>query len=151
MPCCPLRGLRSRHGCKRVNRPSYVRGAIILVQSFPLGERVIGLEFRAGGPSATWAEFFPGPDCIAAAIKTIRNSRIDVRPRSGFAVGNVRRVKDICLADKEKYKVRVIHEPEANNTAHAALRGWPRDNDPLLELLAEDAWAETILNKDIPA
>jgi hypothetical protein len=28
---------------------------------------------------------------------------------------------------------------------------WPHDNDPLLELLAEDAWAETILNKDVLA
>jgi hypothetical protein len=102
--------------------------------------------------SATWAEFFPGPygDCVAAAIRTIRKSRIKVGGRSGFAVGNVQRVKDTCLTDKQKYKIRVIHEPEDDNTAHAALLGWPRDNDPLLELLAEDAWAETILNKDVP-
>jgi hypothetical protein len=102
--------------------------------------------------SATWAEFFPGPhaDCIVAAIKVIRNSRMQVKPRSGFAVGNVRRVKDTCVADEKKHKIRVIHEPEADNTAHTALRGWPRDNDPLLELLAEDAWSETILNKNVP-
>src|SRR5262245_33440033 len=45
--------------------------------------------------SATWAEFFPGSrgDCIATAIKTIRKSRIEVRPRSGFAVANVKRVR----------------------------------------------------------
>jgi hypothetical protein len=118
---------------------------------------VLGAAFRLRDTetylSATWAEFHPGPrdDCITAAIKTIRNSRIDVRPRSGFAVGNVKRVKDTRLADKGKHKIRIIHEREEDNAAHTALRGWPRDNDPLFELLAEDAWAETILNKDVPA
>jgi hypothetical protein len=74
-----------------------------------------------------------------------------VRPRSGFAVGNVGRVKEACLADKQQHKVRVIHEPEDDNEAHAALRGWPKENDLLLELLAEDIWGEAILNKDVPA
>jgi len=50
MPCCPLGGLRSSYGCQQVNGPGYICGAIILVQSFPLGERVIGVDFRAGGP-----------------------------------------------------------------------------------------------------
>src|SRR5207253_9862736 len=42
--------------------------------------------------SATWAEFFlPGNKhhCVSRAVNAIRNSNIDVRPRSGFAVGNV--------------------------------------------------------------
>jgi hypothetical protein len=102
--------------------------------------------------SATWAEFFAAGSrqaCVIAAIKAIRTSQIVVRPRSGFAVGNVQRVKDTCLADKQKHKIRVIHEPQTDNSGHAALHGWPHDNDPLLELLAEDAWSETILNKDV--
>lgn len=117
---------------------------------------VLGAAFRLRDAetylSATWAEFFSGAhdDCVASAIRTIRASRIDVRPRSGFAIGNVRRVKETCLADQKKHKIRVVHEPESNNAAHTALRGWPRDNEPLLELLAEDAWAETILNRDVP-
>ena len=103
--------------------------------------------------SATWAEFFPGSrgDAILAATKAIRGSRITVTPRSGFAIGNVGRVKDACLADPQKHKVRIIHEPEDDNEAHTALRGWPRDNDLLLELLAEEVWSETILTKSIPA
>jgi hypothetical protein len=87
---------------------------------------------------------------VAAAIKAIRASQVKVTPRSGFAVGNVGRVKDACLADTQKHRIRIIHEPEDDNQAHTALRGWPRDNDPLLELLAEDMWSETVLNKDVP-
>jgi hypothetical protein len=102
--------------------------------------------------SATWAEFFQGTraDCIFSAIKAIRASSFSVTPRSGFAIGNVGRVKDACLADKQRHRIRIIHEPEHDNKAHSALRGWPRDNDPLLDLLAEDMWSETVLNKDVP-
>jgi len=103
--------------------------------------------------SATWVEFFQGAhgERVAAAVKIIRASEIKVKPRSGFAVGNVGRVKEVCLADKEKHKIRIIHEPADDNEAHTALRGWPRENDPLLELIAEDVWSETVLNSDIPA
>ena len=109
-----------------------------------------GARFRV---SETWTEFVRGTrnECIVAAVRTIRASKIAVTPRSGFAVGNVGRVKDVCLADKEKHWIRVIHEAEADNPAHAAVRGWPRDNDPLLQVIAEDAWSETILNKDVTA
>jgi hypothetical protein len=90
---------------------------------------VLGVAFKLRNDeqylSATWAEFFAGAraDSIASAIKCIRASRIEVKPRSGFAVGNVRQVKDTCLADKQKHKIRIIHEPEEDNTAHTALRG----------------------------
>ena len=119
---------------------------------------VLGAAFRLRNDeeflSATWAEFFQTAsrtESVAAAIRAIRASEVKVTTRSGFAIGNVGRVKDVCLADRENYKVRIIHEPENDNKAHTALRGWPRDNDPLLDLIAEDAWSETVLNKDIPA
>jgi hypothetical protein len=103
--------------------------------------------------SATWVEHFGGDHdrCVVAAVNAIRSSKVTVTAKSGFAIGNVGRVKDICLADKERYKIRIIHEPEDDNSGHTALRRWPRDNEPLLELLAEDAWSTCILNKDIPA
>lgn len=101
--------------------------------------------------SATWLEFFAGTrsDSIRAAVHTIRNSDIDVRPRSGFAIGNVSRIEAVCLADPRKYKIRFVHEEEPDNKAHVALRGWPRDNDALLERLAEEAWAEVVLNRNV--
>jgi hypothetical protein len=102
--------------------------------------------------SATWVEFFPGAhaDRIAAAVRVIRASKLRVTPRSGFATGNVDRIKATCLADKGRHKIRFIHEREDDNEAHTALRGWPRENDDLLDLLAEDAWSGVVLNKDIP-
>ena len=47
--------------------------------------------------SATWAEFFQGtrPECVVAAVQAIRASEIKVSPRSGFAIGNVGRVKEV--------------------------------------------------------
>jgi hypothetical protein len=118
---------------------------------------VVGAAFRLRDDeeylSATWLEFFSGSrqQKIEAAVKTVRASKIDVRPLSGFAIGQVERIKSRCLADRRKYKIRVIHEKEEDNTAHTALRQWPRDNDDLLDLLAADEWSETVLNKNIPA
>jgi hypothetical protein len=101
--------------------------------------------------SATWVEFFEGEreENLGCAVRAIRASDIDVRPQSGFAVGNVALIKARCLADKNRLKIRIIHEKADDNPAHAALRLWPRDNELLLELLAETDWAETILNKKI--
>jgi hypothetical protein len=104
--------------------------------------------------SATWLEYFKCSTRTAnveRAVKTIRASEIDVRPKSGFAIGNVGKVKDTCLADPKRHKIRVTHESADDNEAHVALRGWPKDNDDLLELIAEDVWSEVILNTDVPA
>jgi hypothetical protein len=103
--------------------------------------------------SVTWAEFFQKAvrsENLQAAIRAIRGSRVAVKPLSGFAIGNVRGVADVCLADNRRHKVRIVHEPTDDNGAHVAVRGWPRDNEPLLELLANDAWSEVILNKSVP-
>ena len=118
---------------------------------------VLGAAFRLRPDeeylSATWVEYFSGAydQCVIGAVKVIRASDIDVKPRSGFAIGNVARVKESCLADPQKHKVRIIHEPEGDNVAHTALRGWPRDNNSLLDLIAEEIWNEMVLNKDNPA
>jgi hypothetical protein len=117
---------------------------------------VLGAAFRLRDGedylSATWAEYFPGahPQCIEAAVKAIRKSNIAVSVRSGFAIGNVGSIKDACLADRQKHKIRIIHEAEDDNPAHTAVRGWPRENDPLLQLLAEEIWCEVVLNANIP-
>jgi hypothetical protein len=118
---------------------------------------VLGAAFRLRDDedylSATWAEFHAGAthdDRVAASVRTIRASTIDVRPKSGFAVGCVSEIKAACLADQRKHKIRVIHEGESDNPAHAALRGWPRDNDDLLNVIAEDIWCDVILNAAVP-
>jgi hypothetical protein len=113
---------------------------------------VLGAAFRLRDDedylSATWAEFFPGDHeaRICASVRAIRASKINVTARSGFAVGVVAAIKDVCLSDRKQHRIRIIHEAADDNPAHTALRGWPRDNDELLELLAEEAWSATVLN-----
>jgi hypothetical protein len=116
---------------------------------------VLGAAFRLRDDeeylSATWAEYFAGAthaERIAAAVKAFRASLV-VAPRSGFATGNVDQIKETCLAHEGKHKIRIIHEPEDDNQAHTALRGWPRDNEDLLNVLADGVWSSFVLNKDI--
>ena len=104
--------------------------------------------------SATWAEFCKGKtheECVSAAVRAIRASKVEVKPKSGFAIGKVRKIKDVCFADSRQHKIRIIHEPEDDNEAHTAVRRWPRDNDDLLELIAEEAWNTLLLNKNVQA
>jgi hypothetical protein len=56
----------------------------------------------------------------------------------------------VCLDDPRRHKIRAIHGAEPDNAAHAALRGWPRDNDDLLNLLAEEVWRDAVLNAAVP-
>jgi hypothetical protein len=104
--------------------------------------------------STTWAEFFNGGlinESFGCAVRAIRASDIDVRPKSGFAVGEVGLIKSRCLSDPSKHRIRVIHEKADDNPGHAALRQWPRENESLLELLADTDWSTIILNKDVAA
>jgi hypothetical protein len=98
--------------------------------------------------SATWVDYFQSADPVVDAILTIRASDINVRPKSGFAVGVVERIDGECKS--RKHKIRYIHEACKHNAAHTALRGWPKDDDELFECLAEDAWGTTLLNSSIP-
>jgi hypothetical protein len=100
--------------------------------------------------SATWLQFFNGdrPTMVRSAVNAIRASSIDVRTKSGFALGMVRVISDAC--EKHGASIRVIHEREDDNEAHVAVRRWPRENADLFDLMADEAWAELILNKDIP-
>lgn len=116
---------------------------------------VLGAAFRLRDDedylSATWAEYFAGShaDRVAAAVRAVRASKLKVAPRSGFATGNVNDIKEACLADKGRHKIRIVHERTDDNEAHTALRGWPRDNEDLLNLLADGVWSSYVLNKDI--
>jgi hypothetical protein len=118
-------------------------------------DKVIGVlgaafKLRAGESylSATWAEYFKSQDQVRDAIKAIRSSNINVKPKSGFAVGSVVRIDKECKA--RKVKLRFVHEPAVDNPAHTAIRGWPQDDDELFETLALNAWNDTILNSAVP-
>lgn len=99
--------------------------------------------------STTWLEYFPGDRTsqITSAVKAIRASNLSPGGRSGFAIGKVQAITDACA--NHKHKIRIIHEPEADNKAHASVRRFPRDDQELLELLAIESWSELVLNKDV--
>ncbi|MGH8548359.1 MAG: hypothetical protein ACRERU_07125 [Methylococcales bacterium] len=101
--------------------------------------------------STTWLEYFPGlrEDQIHAAVRAIRESKLEVKPKSGFAIGRVGDIQAECAACR--YKVRIVHEPEDDNKAQVAVKSLPRDDMELFEQLAIGAWSDWILNKNVPA
>lgn len=102
--------------------------------------------------SATWLDYFAGnrDQRISLSVNTIRNSNLGVKPKSGFAIGITNSICETCESHPGRYRLRVIHEEEPDNVAHVAVRGWPRDQDDLLVLIADDVWNEIVLNKDVP-
>lgn len=100
--------------------------------------------------STTWLEYFPGTrgEQIESAVRAMRASKLDIKPKSGFAIGNVDKITVATAA--RHYSIRVLHEPEDDNKAHVAVHRWPRDDFGLFELLAADAWSELVLNSSIP-
>jgi hypothetical protein len=100
--------------------------------------------------STTWLEYFAGArqEKIHAAVRAMRASQLEIKPKSGFAIGNVGSIATVTAA--HNYKIRVLHEPTEDNRAHVAVRRWPRDAMTLFELLAAEAWSELVLNKDVP-
>jgi hypothetical protein len=100
--------------------------------------------------STTWLEYFAGArrEQIAAAVRAMRASKIAIKTKSGFAIGNVGRIAAAAAA--RSCSIRVLHEPEDDNKAHVGVHRWPRDDMELFELLAAEAWSEFVLNGDIP-
>jgi hypothetical protein len=101
--------------------------------------------------SATWLEYFRGSRVakVTAAVHAIRASKLKPRPKSGFAIGNVAAITRACA--ERRHKIRIFHEPEDDNKAHASVRQFPREDIELLELLAAAAWSELVLNAEVPA
>jgi hypothetical protein len=99
--------------------------------------------------SATWCEFFAGApeQQVSCAIMAVRGSTLKVTRNSAFTLATVAAIKGAMAT----FKLRIIHEPESDNPAHAALRRWPEsENDDLFQMIADDVWSETILNVSIP-
>lgn len=121
-------------------------------------EKVVGILGEAfklrdadeGILSSTWVEYFAGvrKEKIMLAVQAMRASKLDIKSKSGFAIGNVGKIAEFAF--DQGYKIRVLHEPVGDNKAHVAIRRWPSENMEFLELLALEAWSELILNKDVP-
>jgi hypothetical protein len=100
--------------------------------------------------STTWLEYFAGPRAakIRAAVHAIRASKLKPGGKSGFAIGNIGTIIGACA--ERRYKIRIVHEPQDDNKAHASVRQFPPEDLELLELLAADAWSELVLNSEVP-
>jgi hypothetical protein len=71
--------------------------------------------------STTSLEYFPGNrwQQMSGAVRAMRASRLDIKPKSGFAIGNVGRIA--AVAQTKHYTLRILHEPEQDNKAHVAV------------------------------
>jgi hypothetical protein len=98
--------------------------------------------------SSAWLEHFSrdyerGLSAAAAAIRR----QLAVKPRDGFTVGNVGDIVDVC--EQFDVRVRLLHEPRAENTGYCAIRGLPRDHLELFEMLAAEAFTDTRIANDV--
>lgn len=99
--------------------------------------------------SVTWCEYYAGvaDEQLRCAIEAIRGS-IKVGGKARFALGEVGRVRACAEGRPNARRLRIIHDPEDNNPAHASLINWPRDDLQLLELLAETEWSQLLTGPD---
>jgi hypothetical protein len=121
------------------------------------GDRLVGLladafRLREGEPylSVTWVEYFQGDAQrqIEQAVQAFRRS-MKVGTNSAFGMAEVSTVSRICH-EHTGSRVRILHEPEANNPAHAGVHHSPRDHQELMECLANEAVCQVIANRDVP-
>lgn len=100
--------------------------------------------------STTSLEYFSGDRHaqIIGAVQAMRASRLTIPTKSGFAIGQVQKIKATCLA--HQHNIRIVHELTDDNKAHVAVRRFPQDDMELFQLLAADAWSQVVLNADIP-
>jgi hypothetical protein len=94
--------------------------------------------------SASWFEFFDG-DWEARLKATLAeiSGYLSVKPKDALAIANVGNIKEVGA--NRGAKLRVLHEPDPPlMPAYAAIRGVRSDDAELIELLAAEAFAETV-------
>ncbi len=98
--------------------------------------------------SCAWLEFYvpAGADLMKNCADGFKNA-LTVRKSGAFAVGNVLAVRD--AGNQFGPRPRIVHEPEDDHQAHAAVRQMNDQNDDLLLLLAMEAWGKLIPAEDL--
>lgn len=88
-----------------------------------------------------WLEFWDGntSDCLAGVVTAMSSAR-RVKAHHAVAIGSVGDIKSAFA--KFEMKVRILHEPLADNISYATVRRLRTDNNQLLELLAQEAWSD---------
>jgi hypothetical protein len=101
--------------------------------------------------SVNWVEFFNGDweVRVGQSVRAIRQSfDRGIGKKSAFGIGQVQQIKTTCLSAGAR--VRIVHEPEDGNPAHAAIRRLPRDDLALLQALADDVFVDLVQNSSVP-
>jgi hypothetical protein len=99
--------------------------------------------------SVNWIEFYGNSETrVHESVWALRKSR-KAGAKSAFVIGEVGKIKATCTL--HGCTVRVLHEPQDGEPAHAAIRRLPRDDLILLAALAEDAFTEMIHNSSVPS
>lgn len=99
--------------------------------------------------SAGWVEYFQGErfNQLSQLRNTMTATR-EIKRRDGFAVMNVGKVVE--AGRTRSVRVRVLHEPNADNPAYAAIRGILRDHQEFLEALATETVVDLVLSEALP-
>lgn len=92
--------------------------------------------------SVTWLEHFSleYEEGFIEASKAICKT-LEVKKKDGFSVSKVEDIFKGCASFD--VKIRILHEPEEENSGHVAVRRFPRDNIELLDLLAAESFIDT--------
>lgn len=71
----------------------------------------------------------------------------EIKTKDALAVMNVGRILEAGQA--RSVRLRVLHEPNTDNPAYAAIRGVPRDDNDLLDALATEAVVNVVVSEDL--
>lgn len=101
--------------------------------------------------SVSRLEFFPGdrPAQIAECVRANRIS-IKVKPSSAFAIGGVRKLKEVGQRQVSGTALKIVFTPSINNPAHTSVQKLPRDEFSLFETMATEVFVEMVMNADVP-
>ena len=145
------------HHVLRYVAPNRIRRGNDDVTPIGIHPEALQLRLQADGTyesylSVQWVEHVPGvlDTQIAAAINSLRKT-LTPKKTSIFAMANTGAVESICREHSPLGPVRIAHEPEVNNEAHAGIHNFPREVGQLQQILVSTAFAlRLIRNQDIP-
>jgi hypothetical protein len=92
--------------------------------------------------SAAWLEHYAGQTAAVqlSATKQAFQAAMNTPKKSAIALGKVEDIRAACASFS--MRVRVLHEPdEPHLPCHAAVRRYRDDQEALLQMLADSAWA----------
>lgn len=99
--------------------------------------------------SASWTGAYKGTatEQLKKAVADLCKKHKGVNAAGAFAIGTVSQIEKAGSSAGES--IKAVSKGSIDNPGYAALLGYPAANDDLLALLADEAWAEVALAKDL--